>query len=85
MKTFEELLSYHTGYTVDELTERSTEPLLQPYDVLLAKKQFEQQKNCTIPVVVGRSELLPSSHDIWTVAREDDHETFCKWLDGKRQ
>jgi 7-cyano-7-deazaguanine synthase in queuosine biosynthesis len=28
---------------------------------------------------------LPSSHDIWTVAREDDHAEFCKWLDSKRQ
>ncbi|MEB3213768.1 MAG: hypothetical protein VKL39_20640 [Leptolyngbyaceae bacterium] len=53
MKEFEEILSYHTGYSVEELKERQSEPLLQPYDVLLAKKEWEQQvKLFAIPDVV---------------------------------
>lgn len=57
MKTFEEILSYHTGYSVDELTERATEPFLRPYDVLLAKKEWEQQvKLLDTPDFSGQNE-----------------------------
>jgi len=42
-KTFKEILSYHTGYSVDELEERLGEPLLQPYDCILANKECENQ------------------------------------------
>jgi hypothetical protein len=59
MKTFEEILSYHTGYTVDELADRATSPILQPYDVLLSHKEWEHQvKKLNIPAVVGQSEQL---------------------------
>ena len=53
MKTFEEILSYHTGYSVDELKERQTEPLLQFYDVILAYKEWEQQVNLNTPDVAN--------------------------------
>lgn len=42
-KTFKQILSYHTGYSVGELDERATEPLLKPYDCILAVKEYEQQ------------------------------------------
>ena len=42
MKTFESLLSYHTGYEKEELKNRKTEPLLQFYDVMLAFKEYEK-------------------------------------------
>jgi len=35
-KQFREILSEITGYTATELADRQTEPLLQPYDCLLA-------------------------------------------------
>lgn len=43
MKSFEEILSYHTGYPVEELAEREGEPLLQPADVYLAVHEFIRQ------------------------------------------
>ncbi len=47
-KQFREILSEITGYTVTELADRQTEPLLQPYDCLLA-----MSKSLTIPDVVS--------------------------------
>ena len=46
MKKEEEILSRITGYSIQELHERLTEPILQPYDCLTAMIEFaEQQAN----------------------------------------
>jgi hypothetical protein len=47
MKTAKQILSDITGYTVEELTERNTEPLLQAEDCLTAMYCFlaQQQAN----------------------------------------
>ena len=46
MKKEEEILSRITGYSIQELHERLTEPILQPYDCLMAMIEFaEQQAN----------------------------------------
>lgn len=46
MKKEEEILSRITGYSIQELHERLTEPILQPYDCLMAMIEFaEQQTN----------------------------------------
>ena len=46
MKKEEEILSRITGYSIQELHERLTEPILQPYDCLMAMIEFaEQQSN----------------------------------------
>jgi len=47
LKTAKEILSDITGYTVEELTERNTEPLLQAEDCLTAMYCFlaQQQAN----------------------------------------
>ena len=60
MKKEEEILSKITGYSIQELHERLTEPILQPYDCLMAMIEFaeHQVKNLNIPAVVGRSEHL---------------------------
>lgn len=60
MKTAKQILSDITGYSVDELTERNTEPLLQAEDCLTAMYCFLAQQqangveqsdsNCNIPV-----------------------------------
>lgn len=62
MKTAKQILSDITGYSVDELTERNTEPLLQAEDCLTAMYCFlaQQQENgveqsdsnCNIPDVI---------------------------------
>ena len=54
-KEFRKILSEISGYTEQELTDRHTEPLIQPYDCILAMSQA-----LTIHSVVGRSEQLCS-------------------------
>ena len=44
MKKEEEILSKITGYSVQELHERLTEPILQPYDCLMAMIEFAEQQ-----------------------------------------
>lgn len=63
MKTAKQILSDITGYPVDELTERNTEPLLQAEDCLTAMYCFlaqqqangteQSESNCNIPLVSG--------------------------------
>jgi len=48
MKTAKEILSEITGYSVEELTERNTEPLLQAEDCLSAMKCFLEQQQVEI-------------------------------------
>jgi len=38
-KEFRKILAEISGYTEQELTDRRTEPLIQPYDCLLAMSQ----------------------------------------------
>jgi hypothetical protein len=46
MKKEEEILSRYTGYSIQELHERLTSPILQPHDCLMAMIEFaEQQAN----------------------------------------
>ena len=52
---FNKILSKITGYTVAELKERNTEPLIQPFDCLLA---MEQIKLLNLHDVTQRSELF---------------------------
>ena len=54
MKKEEEILSKITGYSIQELHERLTEPILQPYDCLMAMIEFAEQqvKNLNIPAVI---------------------------------
>jgi len=63
MKKEEEILSKITGYSVQELHERLTEPILQPYDCLMAMIEFAEQqvKNLNIPAVMLS---LPSQDEI---------------------
>lgn len=82
MKKEEEILSRITGYSVHELHERLTEPILQPYDCLMAMIEFAQQqvKNLNIPAVVGRSEQLFCGRNVTTCIYFDEgkckHEPF---------
>ena len=52
-KEFRKILSEISGYTEQELTDRHTEPLIQPYDCLLAMSQA-----LTIQRVSQQRELL---------------------------
>ena len=52
-KEFRKILAKISGYTEQELTDRHTEPLIQPYDCILAMSQA-----LNIHSVVGRSEQL---------------------------
>ena len=68
MKKEEEILSRITGYSIQELYERLTEPILQPYDCLMAMIEFAEQQANGVNTshepalhkhgVVGRSEQL---------------------------
>lgn len=46
MAKFKQILSDISGYSVEELTERNTDPIIQPYDCLKAMEQAINYTHC---------------------------------------
>tara|TARA_Y100000361_G_C11051356_1_gene285382 strand:- start:231 stop:542 length:312 start_codon:yes stop_codon:yes gene_type:complete len=46
MKKFIKILSNISGYSVEELTERNTDPIIQPFDCLEAMKEAINYTHC---------------------------------------
>ena len=68
MKKEEEILSRITGYSIQELHERLTEPILQPYDCLMAMDEYAQQQVniLNIPAVSNNKvAVCPHKHIMW--------------------
>ena len=78
LKTANEILSDITGYTVDELIERHTEPLLQPEDCLTAMYCFLAQQQAN-DVTTGEKQCnLP-------VVSVSDLKNFIEWKDKQNK
>ena len=78
MKKEEEILSRITGYSIQELHERLTEPILQPYDCLMAMIEFaEQQANG----VNTSHEPALHKHDV--VRRSEQLKAFANYVQGR--
>jgi hypothetical protein len=70
MKRFNKILSEISGYTVKELTDRNTEPLIQPFDCLLAMQRVKN--NDTLPIV-RRKNFRHGKFNLRTYM-------FCYWM-----
>lgn len=67
MKSAESILSEHTDYSVEELTERRCEPILQPNDCLKAMHEFASQSRW-----IGCEDRLPEGNNV-----------SCLWVDNE--
>ena len=90
LKTAKQILSDITGYTVDELTERNTEPLLQAEDCLTAMYCFLAQMQAN-GVTDNHDQALPIQRVNGWLDFESNKELFneeaqknclCKFEDG---
>ena len=77
-KEFRKILAEISGYTEQELTDRHTEPLIQPYDCLLAMSQA-----LTIHSVVVPKGTLVCEHPLDKRASIKSHGKYFCWKCGK--